>query len=227
LHRLYWVPHGMPASEGAYVTYPAEEFYAMLSIESHRHQAILIGENLGTVPPEVNRSLTRHGIGAMFVAQYEVRPKPGRAFRPMPRNAIASLNTHDMPQFAAFWKGLDIADRQDLKLLKPHEAASERRLRARVRKSVIHFLGRRGRLKAETLNERAVLRALIRYLGASAARWVLLNLEDLWLEEQPQNTPGTSTERVNWRRKLRFQLERLCEESEVTTLLIELRRARR
>ena len=76
LHRLYWVPRGLPASQGAYVTYPAEEYYAMLSIESHRHQAVIIGENLGTVPAEVNRGLKRHGVAGMFVVQYEAQPAP-------------------------------------------------------------------------------------------------------------------------------------------------------
>jgi 4-alpha-glucanotransferase len=121
LHRLYWVPRGQPASQGAYVTYPAEEVYAMLSIESHRHQAVIVGEDLGTVPPEVSRSLKRHAVGGMFVAQYEFCLPPKPVLRPVPRNVVASLNTHDMPPFHAYWRGLDIEDRRALGLIKRSE----------------------------------------------------------------------------------------------------------
>ena len=73
LHRLYWIPHALSrADQGAYVRYRADEFYAVLSIESHRSRTTLIGENLGTVPPEVNQAMERHGLQRMYVMQYEV-----------------------------------------------------------------------------------------------------------------------------------------------------------
>ena len=93
------------AAQGAYVSYPAEEFYAILSIESHRHQAAIVGEDLGTVPREVNRSLKRHRVAGMFVGQYEFRPPPKSVLRPVPVNVVASLNTHDMPPFEAWLAG--------------------------------------------------------------------------------------------------------------------------
>src|SRR5205085_780734 len=60
LHRLFWIPQGMDAAGGVYVKYPAEELYAVLSVESHRNQAMIVGENLGTVPPEVYEAMDRH-----------------------------------------------------------------------------------------------------------------------------------------------------------------------
>jgi 4-alpha-glucanotransferase len=225
LHRLFWVPHGLPPSQGVYVTYPAEELYAMLSLESHRHQAVFIGENLGTVPPEVNRSLRRHGIATMFVVQYEVRPQPGSTLRPVPNQVVASLNTHDMPPFAAFWQGLDIPDHYELGLIKRGNLAHARRLRERIRQSLAQFLRRRGRLEAEDV-DRAVFRALVKHLAASDARWVLVNLEDLWLETAPQNTPGTSTERVNWRRKGRLNLDQVRGDQSLLEILRTLSAAR-
>jgi 4-alpha-glucanotransferase len=74
LHRLYWVPSGAEATDGVYVRYPAEEFYALLTLESQRHQARLIGENLGTVPPEVDEAMDRHNVGRLYVLQYESQP---------------------------------------------------------------------------------------------------------------------------------------------------------
>lgn len=213
LHRLYWVPHGLPATHGAYVTYPADEFYAVLSIESHRHQASIIGENLGTVPPQVNRSLARHQVNGMFVVQYELRPPPHPPLRPLPAPAIASLNTHDMPPFAAFWQQLDLADRLDLGLLRPSDLAPERRRRQRLLQSLIRWLRRRRWLGPTEEDPEAVLSALLRHLGSSPARWVQVNLEDLWLETASQNTPGTSTERTNWRRKLRHSIPELTRDA--------------
>lgn len=226
LHRLYWVPRGLPASKGAYVQYPAEEFYAMLSIESHRHQACIIGENLGTVPVEVNRSLKRHGVAGMFVVQYEVRPTPRPALRRIPASVVASLNTHDMPPFAAFWKGLDLADHRDLGLIPRAKFPRERRRRERLCRSLLRFLGERGKLERGERALAAVYRATVKHLGMSAARWVLLNLEDLWLETASQNTPGTSTERINWRRKTRFSLEQIRQRQDLLGGFLGLPRSR-
>ena len=117
LHRLFWIPKGMEAREGVYVRYRPEELYAILTLESHRNKAIIVGENLGTVPAYVNSAMSRHGLHRMYVAQYELTPNPQRALPPVPAEVVASFNTHDMPPFARFWQGLDIQDRQDMGLL--------------------------------------------------------------------------------------------------------------
>jgi 4-alpha-glucanotransferase len=227
LHRLYWVPAGRAASEGAYVRYPFDELYAVLSIESHRHRAVIVGENLGTVPPAVNRGLKRHGIREMYVVQYEQRGDPVRALRPVPGGAVASLNTHDMPPFAAAWRGLDVADRLDLGLLSAGGARAETRRRRRLNQALIQFLRKRGRLPRESSGEDDLQRALTAYLGASRAGTVLVNLEDLWGETAPQNVPGTTRERVNWRRRARLSLEQMKADPNVLAALAELNRIRK
>src|SRR4029450_8982911 len=69
--RLYWIPHGMGLHEGTYVSYPAEELFAILTLESQRHRCEVVGENLGTVPPEIDAALPRHRIWGMYLAQFE------------------------------------------------------------------------------------------------------------------------------------------------------------
>jgi 4-alpha-glucanotransferase len=226
LHRLYWVPNGLSARHGAYVSYPAEEFYAILSIESHRHRAVIVGENLGTVPREVNRSLKRHGVGGMYVAQYEFRPPPGPVLRAVPMYAVASLNTHDMVPFQAWLQGLDIEDRLQLGLLKKTDMPREMQTRKRIARRLRKILQQRHGLGQNTNDAGAVSRALLAHLAASPAKWELVNLEDLWRETLSQNVPGTSIERVNWRRKARLSLEQLKRDPAVLEQLQLVRRQR-
>lgn len=225
LHRLWWVPHGLAAADGAYVRYPASELYAILSVESHRHKTVLVGENLGTVPPEVNRSMDRHGVRRMYVLQYELpADKPPRVPAAL---EVASLNTHDMPSFAAFWKGEDIADRHDLGLIPAADLPRQRRERARLRKTLAAFLRRQRLLKSVRPKTRDVLQAALRYLARSDAEIALVSLEDFWLETRPQNVPGTCEERPNWKRKAARTLEQIESDKALAQFLRELSRLRR
>jgi 4-alpha-glucanotransferase len=225
LHRLYWVPAGLEATDGVYVRYPAEELYALLTLESQRHRAVIVGEDLGTVPRAVRAAMSRHGIHRMYVTQFEVAPDPDRPLAPVPRTAVASLNTHDMPTFAAFWQAHDVQDRQALGLLDAADAARERAQRGALRQALARYLAAGGWL-GDSTDLPAALRACLRYLAASPARVVLLNLEDLWLEPEPQNVPGTWQERPNWRRKARYSLEEFAALPEVHDTLREIDRLR-
>jgi 4-alpha-glucanotransferase len=227
LHRLYWVPQDMPADLGAYVRYPADEIYAVLCIESQRHRAVVVGENLGTVPPEVNRRLDRHAVAGMYVVQYEVAPPPKPVLRRAPARAVAGLNTHDMPPFEAWRRGLDLADRRELGLIRRTLLARESRARAGILRRLAKLLRRRGRLQRRSNEPGALLHAVLEHLAAGPARWLLVNLEDLWLETLPQNVPGTSTERINWRRKLRLSRESLQHDPAVVELLHRVDQLRR
>lgn len=207
LHRLWWVPNGASAADGAYVSYRPEEWYAILNLESHRHRTVLIGENLGTVPPAVNRAMQQHGLRTMYVVPFEIRPASKSVLREPPRHCVASLNTHDMPTFAAFWRGLDIRDRRDLGLLTEAEVREETKCRAELRLALKKFLQQQIKPRRRLTSARQVLAELLRFLARSEAELVLVNFEDLWLECDPQNTPGTCGERVNWRRKFRVTLD--------------------
>src|SRR6185369_2402360 len=162
----------------------------------------------GTVPPEVNRALERHGIDKMYVLQYELRDDPKAALRTPPRNSVASLNTHDMPTFAAFWNALDIIDRLQLGLLAKRDLLAAKAQRRRLKMALVRFLQQKECLPAKRrVSAAAVFCACAGYLGKSNADLVLLNLEDFWSETQTQNTPGTTSERKNWVRKIRYSLE--------------------
>jgi 4-alpha-glucanotransferase len=222
LERLYWIPRGLNATEGVYVRYPREELLAVITLESVRHGATIVGEDLGTVSRAIRTALARHGLHRMFVVQYEAAPDRDPPVPSVPKNVVASLNTHDMPPFAAFWHGLDLEDQRALDLLDDQQLAEARVHRARLRSSIAEFFD----LPAVD-DAAAALHALLGHLAGSAARFVLVNLEDLWLETRPQNVPGTSTERPNWRRRARYTIEQLMREPELAAPLTAVDRERR
>lgn len=208
LHRLFWIPDGMAARDGVYVRYSAEELYAVFCLESHRNRCLVVGENLGTVPPCVNEAMESHGIHAMYVTQYELTHEPDRALRDSQSNVVASINTHDMPPFAAFWHGLDIEERVQIGFLDESSALAELESRQSLKRSLVTFLQTRGWIaNADGLGAGEVLKACLAFLADGQARIVLVNIEDLWQENSPQNIPGTVTQSPNWRRKARFSFE--------------------
>ncbi|MBV8201849.1 MAG: 4-alpha-glucanotransferase, partial [Acidobacteria bacterium] len=230
LHRLFWVPRGLGPAGGVYVRYPHEELYAVLSLESHRHGAMIVGENLGTVPPEVDESMARHGVAGMYVLQYELAPGGGGLHREPPASSVAGLNTHDMPTFRGFWEGRDVDDLQALGFFDDGQAGEERRRRAAQRQLLAGsaLACQPGAWDGHSDPFPLVLRAWLQYLAASPARMVLVNLEDLWQETEPQNVPGTrEDQRPNWRRKARLTFEEMTRRPEVVAMLERIDQLRR
>ena len=218
LHRLFWIPEGAEAKDGVYVRYPADELYAVLLIEASRTNTVIVGEDLGTVPVYVPRMMKRRGLRRMFVVQYDPSGTP-------PASSVASINTHDMPTFAAFWSGKDIDDRLDQDLLDASGARDERNKRDLMRQALTRFLTARGLLSSSAGNTFAVEEALLGFLSDSEAEVVLVNLEDLWLEAEPQNVPGVPER--SWRRKLRYCLEDLQVDKRVLDVLRDVNDRRR
>lgn len=229
LHRFFWIPKGAGPAEGTYVRYPAEELYAVVCLESNRHQARIVGEDLGTVPPYVRPAMSRHGILRMAVAQFGLSSERCEPIGRVPKESVACMNTHDMPPFAAFWKGRDIDDRLSLGLLDPGEAAREKAARKRIVKALAACLeiGKSGPAPRGSASAGEALRGCLARLAAGPADTLIVNLEDLWLETAPQNTPGTWKERPNWKRKCRYAMEEFRAMPRVARVLEEVRRLRR
>jgi 4-alpha-glucanotransferase len=208
--------------------------YAVLTIESQRHQSAIVGEDLGTVPAEVRKSMKRHGVKRMFVVQFEANTGNPPIGEP-PAEAVASLNTHDMPTFAAYWNALDAELRQEMGLISAAEVGAQRAQRNELARALSAHLRRRGlldkgvvdRLRSRKADTGDALRALLELLAHSPAHVTLVNLEDLWLEEQPQNVPGTSQEKPNWRRRMRYTFGELRHHPELDQTLERIDAARR
>ena len=225
LHRLFCIPHGFENAQGVYLEYPANELYAILTLESQRHQCLLIGEDLGTVPDAVRESMTTHDLHRMYVMQFSFTEDPGQAVAPPPPAASVSINTHDTPTFAAFWTGQDIEQRVHLKHTLPEDAEHEHASRARMRGAVVDYL-RTHHFMGAADGPSDVLGGALNCAASSDARLLIVNLEDLWQETNPQNIPGTTSEHPNWRRRAQHHIEELEKVPGLTDTLREIQRRR-
>ena len=131
LQRLYWIPEGFDARHGAYVSYRAEELHAVVALEAHRAGAVVVGEDLGTVPDGVRRRMADDRMLRSWVLQFEstvADPLP-----PAPTGVLASWGTHDLPRFPAYFSGDDIGEQEREGRLSTTDAAAQRSGRDRWR----------------------------------------------------------------------------------------------
>jgi 4-alpha-glucanotransferase len=217
--RLYWIPHGLGLHEGTYVSYPAEELFAVLTLESHRNRCEVVGENLGTVPREIYEALPRHRIWGMYLAQFQA--SSDQDVSPPTAADMALVGTHDTPSFAGWLEGNDIGERVRYGLLKKEAVPAVREERSRAAERLA------ARVHRAVDDPHALLAELLEWLGRSDSPLVVPWLEDLWLEPHAVNLPGTrSSERPNWQRPMRRLLEDVFSDPEVDALLRRLHRAR-
>ena len=227
-HRLYWVPQGADAREGVYVRYPNRELYAVLAIEAHRHRAVIVGENLGTVLPEVTEAMTRHGLLGMHVLEFNQPDWAGAEPVEADGDQLSSFGTHDTPTFAGWIHGFDIDHRHELQLLDDDQAVEERVRRRQQVENLSGFLRARGYpvdaggRPSPVEADRALLDAVVSFLGDSDAPAVLVSLDDLWLEPNPQNIPGTPVDRPNWVQRSPHTLDELFGDDELVAVLRDL-----
>jgi 4-alpha-glucanotransferase len=209
LFRMWWVPAGAPPRDGAYVRYPVDELLAILAIESVRAGAVIVGEDLGTVPRGVRSRLARANVLSTRLVYFERRPPAG-----YPRKALASVTTHDLPTLGGLWTGSDLAD-QAAAGVTPDPSALEL-LRGRVAAAAG---------LSESADLAVVALAVHRALAASPAALVGATLEDATGVTARPNLPGTmSPARDNWSTALPVDIDALGSDRFVAHLAEALRR---
>ncbi len=222
LWRLWWIPPGDTPDRGTYVHYDAQTMLAVLALEAHRADAIVVGEDLGTVEPEVTAALADNEMLGCAVGWF-VRDEsaPGEPLLPAarwPSRAAASLSTHDLPTAAGFLRGEHVRARADLGLLDdvPAEQA-----RARVeRVEWVGLLRSEGFLADDDAqpDESAIIEAMHRLLAAAPSRLKLISPYDVIAEVRQPNLPGTVDEYPNWRLPLPVSLEELQADPRVAAI---------
>ena len=216
LFRMFLVPLGESARTGAYVTSFSDELFGILALESMRHGAIVVGEDLGTVPPEVPKVLERWGVLGSKVMVFEWNHLSGR-FRSAsdyPRLALTTVNTHDLPPLVGWIQERDVTLRNELgDLSGARQLAVARSTRAADRGGLIESLIEAGLLPRsahESLAPEALVAAAHAFLRRTPAALVGLSLDDLACETEPVNIPGVWQDRyASWSRRMREPLESL------------------
>jgi 4-alpha-glucanotransferase len=214
LFRMFWVPAGASAKVGAYVRMFSEELFGILALESARHNALVVGEDLGTVPPEVPKVLDRWGVLGSKVLVFERDFTTGRfrEAKDYPRLALATVNTHDLPPLVGWLEERDITIRSEVgDLVDPEQIWTMRRARENDRVALIESLIEAGLLPhtaRENVTSDALITAVHTFIRRTPAALVGLSLDDLAHEAAPVNIPGVTQDRYPcWSRRMRDTLE--------------------
>jgi 4-alpha-glucanotransferase len=225
LWRLWWVPPGASPAQGTYVRYDATAMLAALALETHRAGAVVIGEDLGTVEPEVTETLEAQrmlGCAVLWFARDEQAPgTPLLAPQRWPQQAAASISTHDLPTAVGFLRGEHVRARAALGLL--NDEAAEWAQAAAERAELISLLRAEGLLGAEDLGEEEIVVAMHALLARTPCRLLLASPYDVVGEIRQPNLPGTVDQYPNWRLPLPVTVEQLQRDPRVERVVAALR----
>ena len=218
LFRLFWIPDGTEASEGAYVRERSEDFVRILALESVRNRVVVVGEDLGTVDPAIRETLARFGVLSYRLFYFE-KNQAGefRSSDEYPQQALVSSTTHDLPTLAGFWVSADIAARRAAGIIDDGAQRAQLEQRRTEKQKMLDVLFQL-KLVREDLPRSAeaypeltgeLHNAIVGFLAMTPSQLLAINQEDLTKEVHQQNLPGSTWQYPNWGRKMRFTIEQL------------------
>ena len=123
------------------------------------------------------------------------------SFRPPERyveKALATFATHDLPTYAGWMSGHDLAVKRAIGFDPGETDADRERSRSALRAAT-----------APNDPHGAGFEKVVEFLAATRSRLVAIAIEDVLGVEDQINVPGTLTEHPNWRRRLPVELEDL------------------
>lgn len=228
LFRLWWVPPGRSADRGTYVHYDADVMLAVLTLEASRAEALVIGEDLGTVEPEVTEALReRRMLGSSVLWFNRDYDDPDAPLIPPERwtpESVATISTHDLPTASGFLRGEHVRVRAELGLLA--DVPAEEAKAAAERAEMVALLRSEGLVTAAEPTEDELIVAMHALLAASPAQLVLVSPYDIVGETRQPNLPGTVDTYPNWRLPLPVGPAELRSDPRVAAVVEQLRRRR-
>ncbi|WP_432717676.1 4-alpha-glucanotransferase [Haemophilus haemolyticus] len=233
LFRLWWIPEGKTAADGAYVHYPFDELMAILAIESVRNECLIIGEDLGTVPDEVRWKLNEFQIFSYFVLYFAQRNGEFPLISDYPRNAYATIGTHDVPSLQSFWHCRDLKLFNQLGILNGEVLKQKYDQRVVDKQALLNRLHRDNYLPPHYEGDALSMamhdhlnRMIHHYLAESNSRLIGVQLENLLSQEISFNLPGTSNEYPNWCKKLAQPLAFIFSNEALKTFFVQINQGR-
>jgi 4-alpha-glucanotransferase len=224
LQRLWLVPEGADASKGAYLAYPFQDMMRLLALESHRAHALIIAEDLGTMPYGFADTIAQKAISGMRVLWFERRDygefQPAGDYQ---STAVAMTGTHDTATIAGWWSGRDLAwNRQLGRGASDAQGFDAMELsREYERASLWRAIGDDAP-QPPTDQPDSVVDAATAYIAATPARLAIFPLEDLLGEVEQPNLPGTVDTHPNWRRRLSAPLGDLLDDPKVAARVAKI-----
>ncbi|MHA3888056.1 4-alpha-glucanotransferase [Stutzerimonas degradans] len=227
LKRLWVMPAGADPKRGVYLNYPFDDMLRLLCLEAWRHHAVILGEDLGTIPEGLREVLAARGILGMRVLLFEQHDGHFQRAGQYSDQALATSTTHDIPPLAGWWSGHDIDWRIRIGQLSEAERESQWRAREHERAGLNRVLCEDGgRDPGQLLEVEQAVDAAACFLGHTPAPLALLPVEDaLGLSEQT-NMPGIVEIHPNWRRRYPYDSATLLDQPVCSRRLHCLNKAR-
>lgn len=218
LSHLFWIPESGKPADGVYVKDNETDLLNLLALISQTSRTLIVGEDLGTVPPHFRERLMTKDVLSYrlfyFERDFDGTAAPHHAY---PEAALVSISTHDLPTLAGFWSGGDIETRQSIGQLSHERAKTFADERGRSKAQILERLVRDGFLddqSARSAGESSLPTdelhsAVMSFLLHTPSKLVMINQEDIFLDVRQQNFPGTTWEHPNWVTKMRYSVEEL------------------
>lgn len=230
IRRLWVTPDGASAADGVYLTFPEQDLLNLIALESARHQAVIIGEDLGTVPAGFSQMLGEAGLLGMQVLWFQrdqsffVEPSRWSS------HAMATTSTHDLPTVAGWWQGRDIQWHDQVSMLPPDstiESAQTQRAHDRhMLWGALLYAGAEAGEQPASDETASVVDAALQFVASTPSPLTIFPLEDICdVVEQP-NLPGTVDQHPNWRRRTTQFAASVLEQPEISARAERIERAR-
>jgi 4-alpha-glucanotransferase len=203
MFRLWWIPDGAGAPGGTYVKYDADALLGIIALEAERAGAVVIGEDLGTVPPAVRVTLADRGLlgnSVLWFEREEVAPGEIGPLQPPEKwreAALASVTTHDLPTALGWVRGEHLKLRARLGLVA--DAAADEATWRREKAELLQLLVDSGVLASIDAPDEEIVPALHRFIARTPSRYVVAAPGDAVGDLRQPNLPGTVQEYPNWR----------------------------
>ncbi len=230
LFRLFWIPHGMLSTEGAYVRYPSEDLIRIIALESVRNKAMVIAEDLGTVGENVREMLKQFQMLSYKLFYFE-RNYPDPSFKSpdeYPDMALCAVTTHDLPTLYGYWSARDLKIKKQLGMY-PDKNLWQMQVeeRERDKRLIVSALKYNGIIPddypSEPIMTQDLCLAIYKYLTETPCKLLLVSLDDIIGTLDQMNMPGTVGSYPNWVQKIPLTLEKLLSDSRFLTLSDMLR----
>lgn len=216
LERLWVIPQGAEATEGAYLSYPFHDLLRLLTLEAHRAGALVIAENLGTSPFGFAEAISQRGVLGMEVLWFARAADRGfRGADNYPPASVAMTGTHDTPTVAGWWSGRDLDWAEQCGRLDPGTSRAEVESAREWDRGMLWSTIGRGAPRPAPDQPEAAVDAAIAHIAATPSPLAIVPLEDLLADREQPNLPGTTRGHPNWRRRIEAPLDERLDAADV------------